>query len=290
MTELRLGPALLRSLCLALISSKYHLIQRLSFVDAGIQNAGVVALCEILTVGETLRITPSVLEIISCGLTYHACEPLSLSLSGGGGNTCLQTLILDGNKQITNMGLGTLCIGLRGNATLKTLSMKSCGLEGNAMGISLALLLSSTTSGLEYLDVSNNKLRPKGLSTVSRSLKKNITLKHLILAENNVDADFDPEAYDTFMRAMNHLRLALQLNCTLVALDLSFNTITEDGARELLPALSPSSETRNSTLKWFKLTTLLSHDTFNQLSRTGSSGAGKSGKGKKGKKKKKKKK
>ena len=46
----------------------------------------------------------------------------------------------------------------------------------------------------------------------------------------------------------------------LESLDLSFNTITEDGAIQLLPALSPLSEHRNTTLKWFKLTTV--HDFY----------------------------
>ena len=88
------------------------------------------------------------------------------------------------------------------------------------------------------------------------------------------------------MRSMNHLRLALQMNITLQSLDLSFNSINEDGALQLLPALSPSSDMRNNTLKWFKLTTLLTQDTFKQLSRMGKAGGSSSkGGGKKGKKK-----
>jgi hypothetical protein len=291
MNDIRLGPALLRALCLALTTSKYTLMERISMVDACIKDAGVTSLCEILTIGETLGIKPATLELISCDLSHLACEPLSVALSGGGGgNTALVSLVLDYNKNIKNIGLSSLCIGLRGNSTLKSLSLKSCGLAGNEMGIAISLLLSSTTNNLEHLNLANNKLTPKGLSTVSRALKKNYTLKHLDISENNIDADFESNAYDVFMRSMNHLRLALQMNTTLLALDLSFNTITEDGALQLLPALSPSSETRNNTLKFFKLTTLLSHDTFNQLSRSGSTG-GKGGKKKKkkgGKKKKKK--
>ena len=120
---------------------------------------------------------------------------------------------------------------------------------------------------------------------MSRALKKSIRLKTLGLAENSIDAEFEPESYDVFMRSMNHLRLALQMNQQLQSLDLSFNTITEDGAMQLLPALSPQSEHRNKTLKWFKLTTLLTQSTFKQLSRMGKSSGG-AGKKKKGKKKK----
>ena len=53
-----------------------------------------------------------------------------------------------------------------------------------------------------------------GLSIISRSLKKSIRLKTLGLAENKIDAEFAPESYDLFMRSMNHLRLALQMNAT----------------------------------------------------------------------------
>ena len=62
------------------------------------------------------------------------------------------------------------------------------------------------------------------------------------LAENRIDADFEPPAgggYDIFMRATNHLRLALQRNRAFVRLDLSLNSIGKDGAKRLWPALSP---------------------------------------------------
>jgi hypothetical protein len=290
--DIRLGPALCRSICRSLLDSKYKLLQRISLVSCEIFDAGVTSLCEVLTGGSTVGVKPTILELVACGITSKGCEHLSLAM-GSGGNTCLQKLSLDHNKAMGNRGYQSLCIGIRGNSSLKTLSVKCCGLEGVGMGNATALLLSSSSTILENLHLSENKLTPRGLSTVARSLKKNTALKILGLAENNIDADFEAEGYDIFMRSMNHLRLALQLNATLQSLDLSFNTITEDGALQLLPALSPESAERNNTLKWFKLTTLLSQTTFKQLSRMGKTGGSKKGKGKgkgKGKKKGKKKK
>lgn len=206
--DVKMGPALCRSLCRSILGSgfpvdkltrkpiSYQLLQNIHLVGCAILDSGVTSLCEILTVGETIGVKPTVLELANCGITYRGIEHLGLALSGGGisgggGNTCLQKLLLDGNKNIGNRGFQSLCIGLRGNSTLKTLTCKCCGLEGQAMGTAIALLLSSQTSGLEHLDVSENKLTPVGLSIVARALKKSIHLKTLGLAENNIDADYD---------------------------------------------------------------------------------------------------
>jgi hypothetical protein len=277
----------------------YTRFKDISMIGCKVRDAGALALCEVLTAGQTCGVQVSKMELLSCEIGTRGAEALGHALQFGA-NTGLRTLRLDYNKTLGNGGLQALCVGLRGNQTLETLSVRCCGLEGVQMGACTALLLTSVTSGLRHLELAGNRLGCRGLSVLSRALKKNTRLESLGLAENGIDAAFDRKAgggYDVFMKAMNHLRLALQMNQTLLKLDFSFTSITEDGARQLLPALDPESPSRNQVLKWFKLTTLLSQDLFKALVRTGKApadkkkkkGKGKGGKGK-GKKKKKKKK
>jgi hypothetical protein len=268
---------------------------KISLIGCNTKDHGALALAELLRAGPTVGVEIATLELVNCNITPAGADFLSQSLAFGG-NITLHTLNLAYNKGLGNNGLQDLCVGLRGNETLKTLSLRCCALEGAKMGACVALLLSSAQSTLKSIDLSANALGPVGLSIVCRALKRNVRCESLNLAENGIDADFEPSAgggYDIFMRSMNHLRLALQWNRTLVRLDLSFNSISEDGAKQLLPALGPDSAARNKTLKYFMLSTLISGETFKKLGRQGKvpgvGGKGKKGKKKKGKGKKKKK-
>ena len=170
--DIILGPALCRALCRSILGHgmihketlqplSYQLLTRITLCGCNIGDSGMTALCEVLTAGETLGVRPTVLELAACDITHVGCEHLGLALSGGsGGNTSLLKISLDHNKKLGNRGLQSLCIGLRGNSTLTSLSVRCCGLEGQGMATAVALLLSSTTTGLEHLELSDNCLTP----------------------------------------------------------------------------------------------------------------------------------
>ena len=158
--------------------------------------------------------------------------------------------------------------------TLEMLSLKFCGIEGTEGGACIASIISNKANNLLELDLTGNKLRPRGLQILSRSLKFNRKLEILSLAENEIDCDFEPAAYDIFCRSLTALKDALEQNKTLRSLDFSFNTISEEGALLLMPALDRSSLSANETLREAKFSTLLSKETFNTISRSGGGSPG----------------
>lgn len=213
----------------------YTHFSSISMIGCNTKDAGALALAELLRVGPTFGVKIAKLDVINCGISTTGAECIGQALAYGG-NVTLLHLNLSYNKGLGNSGLQDLCIGLRGNSTLQSLNLHCCALNGKKMGACIALLLSSDQSNLKSIDLSANSLGSVGLSIVSRALKRNVRLESLNLAENEIDADFEPSAgggYDIFMRAMNHLRLALQWNRTLARLDLSFNSISEDGAKQV---------------------------------------------------------
>ena len=108
------------------------------------------------------------------------------------------------------------------------------------------------------------------------------------MSDNEVNANFEPSKYDIFCRSLVALKDALEVNKTLLSLDFSFNTISEEGALLLMPALDRNSLTANETLRKAKFSTLLPKETFSIITRDlPLRGGKKKGKSKKKKKKKK---
>jgi hypothetical protein len=289
--DMPLRPSHTRALAWAIMGNgqgmnqkSYKRYDSIAFVRTEAGNAGATSFAELMRLGKPLGVEPKSISFIHCNLTAQGCSMLGKALENGA-NDSLVSLTLDYN-QFRNEGLSSLIYGLRSNQCIEYLSLRFCKLEGAMFGATICDLLSNEKTKLNTLNLEGNALKAKGLSVLSRSLRKNKTLTSLDLSDNGIDIDYESAAFLAFSHGLESLANAIERNQTLRSLNFRFNTLGKEGVKILIPVLSKAhADSRlNKTLKKCFVSSILDKDDFAMLNRNEplKKGGGK----KKGKKKK----
>ncbi|KAI2650622.1 NLR family CARD domain-containing protein 3 [Labeo rohita] len=168
---------------------------------------------------EVVKISKKAL-LNDCGLTNESCLNLAKAL---GSDNNLTELNMSNNK-LQDSGVSQLCTGLE-NVTckLEILKLSKCVLTKESCS-ALASVLSSDSSSLKQLDLSNNNLQDAGVKILSDGLKENCKLEVLRLS----DCSITEEGYKS-------LASALRSNPShLIELDLTGNDPGQSGVKELV--------------------------------------------------------
>uniref|UniRef100_A0A8C2EGB8 NACHT domain-containing protein n=1 Tax=Cyprinus carpio TaxID=7962 RepID=A0A8C2EGB8_CYPCA len=183
---------------------------------------------------EVLKISKRAL-LNDCDLTDESCSNLAKAL--GSDNNLIELNMSNNNLQ--DSGVKQLCIGLENiTCKLEILDLSKCDLTEESCS-ALASVLSSDSSSLKELDLSNNKLKDSGVKLLSDGLKEKCKLEKLRLS----DCSITEEGYKA-------LASALRLNPShLIELDLTGNDPGQSGVEELLDSIKDP-ECQLKTLKF----------------------------------------
>ncbi|KAF4097453.1 protein NLRC5 isoform X1 [Onychostoma macrolepis] len=156
----------------------------------------------------------------NCELTEKSCSVLATVLSS---KTILKEMNLN-NSRLLNSGVKEICEGLKNPVCeLKILKLSKCDLTEESCS-ALASVLSSDSSSLKNLDLSNINLQDSGVKLLSDGLKENCKLEKLRLS----DCSITEEGYKA-------LASALRSNPShLIELDLTGNDPGPSGVKELI--------------------------------------------------------
>ncbi|XP_052445004.1 uncharacterized protein LOC127986809 isoform X1 [Carassius gibelio] len=167
---------------------------------------------------EVVKISKSAL-LNDCNLTDESCSNLAKAL--GSDNNLIELNMSNNNLQ--DSGVQQLCIGLENiMCKLEILKLSKCDLTEESCS-ALASVLSSDSSSLKELDLSNNNLQDSGVKLLSDGLKENCQLKKLRLSNCSITE----EGYKA-------LASALRSNPShLIELDLIGNDPGQSGVKEL---------------------------------------------------------
>ncbi|XP_077072492.1 uncharacterized protein LOC143723674 [Siphateles boraxobius] len=154
-----------------------------------------------------------------CNLTDKSCLTLAKVL---GSDNSLKDLNMH-NNNLQDSGVKQLCTGLKSvNCKLEILRLSQCELTEESCS-AFTPVLSSDSSSLKYLDLSNNSLQDSGVKLLSDGLRDNCILEKLRLS----DCSITEEGYKA-------LASALILNPShLIELDLRGNDPGQSGVKEL---------------------------------------------------------
>uniref|UniRef100_A0A8C1Z757 NACHT domain-containing protein n=1 Tax=Cyprinus carpio TaxID=7962 RepID=A0A8C1Z757_CYPCA len=154
-----------------------------------------------------------------CNLTDKSCLALAPVL---GSATSLKELNMD-NNNLQDSGVKLLCTGLENvKCELELLRLSKCKLTEESCS-ALASVLSSDSSSLNDLDLSNNNLQDSGVKMLSDGLKENCKLEKIRLSNCSVTE----EGYKA-------LASALRSNPShLIELDLTGNDPGQSGVKQL---------------------------------------------------------
>lgn len=282
-----LGPGQCRALAVAISGRGYGLpvtetgepivftlATDLRICRSRLSDDGAVALAELLRLGAK-ELNISFLELMDCKIGHRGAFALGRSLSCAT-NTTLTSLRLDHNSGLKSEGISLLCLGLRTNSTLKSLSVQYCDIDSDgAEGI--AEMLSFKKSVITSLNLTGNKFGGKGLATLSsKGLPQNSSLVELVVADNGIRSTADD------VSALDIFGHNVAAHPSLTTIDLMHNYIGDEGGRALLPSLQDNK--RVHTIK-IEPKSVLDEAIFNALNRCSSSTKGKGKKKKGGKKK-----
>ncbi|XP_051756226.1 LOW QUALITY PROTEIN: NACHT, LRR and PYD domains-containing protein 12-like [Ctenopharyngodon idella] len=154
-----------------------------------------------------------------CNLTDRSCSALATVL---GSDTNLKELNMN-NNNLQDSGVKLLCTGLENiKCKLEILRLSKCDLTEVSCS-TLASVLSSDSSSLKDLDLSNNNLMDSGVKLLCDGLKENCKLEKLRLS----NCCITEEGYKA-------LASALRSNLShLIELDLTGNDPGQSGVKEL---------------------------------------------------------
>ncbi|XP_048025519.1 uncharacterized protein LOC125254758 isoform X11 [Megalobrama amblycephala] len=154
-----------------------------------------------------------------CNLTDKSCSALATVL---GSDTSLKELNMN-NNNLHDSGVELLCTGLKSvKCKLETLWLSDCDLTEKSCS-ALASVLSSDSSSLKDLELSNNNLQDSGVMLLCDGLKNNSKLEKIRLS----DCSITEEGYKA-------LASALRSNPShLIELDLTGNDPGQSGVKEL---------------------------------------------------------
>ncbi|XP_073682127.1 NACHT, LRR and PYD domains-containing protein 3-like [Garra rufa] len=199
----------------ALQSSDSHLIE-LDLGSNHLQDSGVEMIYDGL---KSSHCQLSILRLYGCYITAQSCESLSSALQSS--NSVLRVLDLS-NNDLNDTGVILLSDGLKRNSKLEILRLSKCNLTAQSCE-SLSLVLRSSNSGLEKLDLSNNDLKDHGVKLLSDGLKRNSKLEILRLSGCMVTKEGCDCLSSVLSSNPSHLR----------ELDLSYNHPGDSGKRLL---------------------------------------------------------
>lgn len=213
--------------------------------------------------------TPEVcdLHFTDNGVTELGCEFLGRTL-GPHGNKTINLLNLDFN-QFGTRGVEKLSAGLSQNSTLRSLSLRYCGI-GEDGGQFIAHILMFQACALQILELTGNYLQEQGTLAVLGGCRRNKSLMSLTLFDNKFSDT--PEVVEAF-------RDLFRDNTKLEEYNLAGNAISDAGAHQLVQGMVGMNH-----LKKVYVPDRCSAKTWEALEMT--LGGGKGKKGKKGKKKK----
>uniref|UniRef100_A0A8C1MWZ0 Uncharacterized protein n=1 Tax=Cyprinus carpio TaxID=7962 RepID=A0A8C1MWZ0_CYPCA len=159
------------------------------------------------------------IKLNNCELTEKSCSVLATVLSS---KTILKEMNLN-NSRLLDSGVKEICEGLKNPVCeLKILKLSKCDLTDESCS-AFASVLSSDSSSLRDLDLSNNNLQDSGVELLSDGLKENCKLEKLCLS----DCSITEEGYKA-------LASALRSNPShLIELDLTGNDPGQSGVKEL---------------------------------------------------------
>lgn len=190
-------------------------------------------------------------------------------------NKTLLSLNLDYNHKLGSNGANALSKGIALNSTLKTLSLRYCGIDDASM-FSEVLIYPNTS--IETLELEGNFLGGPGLTTLCTGLQSNETLRNLNLADNK----FAPN--DDSTHAFKSFGVILANHKSLISINLLRNLIEKESANMLQDGLE-----LNRMITTFKIdSSMICPEIFARLCRLPSKYTKKKRKGSSKKKKKKK--
>ncbi|XP_051744816.1 protein NLRC5-like isoform X20 [Ctenopharyngodon idella] len=154
-----------------------------------------------------------------CNITDKSCSSLAKALES---DNNLKELIMDSNN-LQDAGVRLLCAGLNSvKCKLEILRLSKCDLTEESC-LAIASVLSSDSSSLKDLDLSDNNLKDSGVKLLSDGLKENCKLENLRLSGCSITE----EGYKS-------LASALRSNPShLIELDLRGNDPGQSGVKEL---------------------------------------------------------
>ncbi|XP_076832903.1 NACHT, LRR and PYD domains-containing protein 3-like isoform X2 [Brachyhypopomus gauderio] len=202
------------------LSSKSSHIRELDLSQNNIGDSGVKELSNTL---KKVSCELDTLKLNNCNLSADSCAALGLILST---NSTLKTLSLCHNE-LRNEGVTLLASGLKNpNCKLEALMMSNCGITTEGCGF-LGPVLSSKSSHIRELDLSQNNIGDSGVKELSNTLKKvSCELDTLKLNNCNLSAD-----------SCAALGLILSTNSTLKTLSLCHNELRNEGVTLLTSGL-----------------------------------------------------
>ncbi|XP_028329883.1 NLR family CARD domain-containing protein 3-like [Gouania willdenowi] len=106
-------------------------------------------------------------ELSFCGLSERSCAALSSVLSSQ--SSSVKHLDLS-NNDLQDSGVKLLCEGLKSRCKLDSLRLSFCGLTERSCA-ALSSVLSSQSSSVKHLDLSNNDLQDSGVKLLCEGLK-----------------------------------------------------------------------------------------------------------------------
>jgi Leucine Rich repeat len=223
-----IGPDGIRALADALRDTKYMHVKSIRCWKSGTEDEGVRSICQYMRATSTVL----TLELMECLMTSLSCEFLGRLLSPESSNPLL-ILRIDHND-IGNTGAFNIARGLAMNSVLKTLTMSYCNLDEEASRAVMQILIFQD-SALQELDLQGNRFANEGSCRVLHSLRINLNLNKLNLADNKIVGD------DVFMDKIIDM---LTSNASLCVLDLRINSIYDDAAKDLLDRMKNAANGR----------------------------------------------
>ncbi|XP_041637971.1 NLR family CARD domain-containing protein 3-like [Cheilinus undulatus] len=214
----------------SVLSSQSSSLRDLDLSNNHLQDSGVALLSPGL---ESPHCRLDSLRLSGCKLSERSCGALSSVLK----SSSLRELDLS-NNNLQDSGVEQLCGGLTDpQSTLQTLRLSVCNLSERSCGALSHSVLSSQSSSLRDLDLSNNNLQDSGVALLSSGLESlhcrldSLSLSGCLVSEEGCSS----------------LASALSSSC-LTKLDLSYNHPGEPGEK-LLSTLKEDPHCRLETLR-----------------------------------------
>ncbi|XP_026196940.1 NACHT, LRR and PYD domains-containing protein 3-like isoform X2 [Anabas testudineus] len=150
----------------SVINSQASNLRELDLSNNGLKDSGVMLLSAAM---ESPYCTLQTLRLVCCQLSKRSCEVLSSVFSSQ--SSSLRELDLS-NNSLEDSGVSLLCVGLKtAQCALETLRLNDCEVSRRSC-TALSSVLSSQSSHLRELDLSNNDLRDSGVRTLLCGLER----------------------------------------------------------------------------------------------------------------------
>ncbi|XP_045615328.1 leucine-rich repeat-containing protein 45 isoform X2 [Procambarus clarkii] len=168
-----------------------------------------------LIIGGTLDLSNQTLDVGTCAVLGKILQ-ISNVISKASFGDCL----------LKEDGIKSILLGLCGNSSVKTLSLKGNSIQGSSIHALAKMLRHNITVIRLSLEWNNLGLCSESFTSFCEALGSNSALQYLDLRSNQLGVDCG-----------THLARALARNCSLTSLDLRWNNIGRTGGKALLESL-----------------------------------------------------